>query len=134
MDQEAYSEHQKQCKLRRALIRAYPTILSNPDVWCRCVNTSQFDQSVSLATSARLNNKPTRHRNLDFELLTGLKHDDVLLIRTARNRDLKPVIYLRYVEREDITLRKIAIVSIRKGSIEIKLPGPGARVKFREKG
>lgn len=134
MDQEAYSEHQKQCKLRRALIRAYPTILSNPDVWCRCVNTSQFDQSVSLATSARLNNKPRRHHNLDFELLTSLKHDDALLIRTARNRDLKPVIYVRYVEREDITLRKIAIVSIRKDSIEIKLPGPGARVKFREKG
>src|SRR5580700_9401871 len=36
MDQEAYVEYMKQCKLRRALIRAYPTILSNPDVWCRC--------------------------------------------------------------------------------------------------
>jgi len=134
MDQEAYSEYQKQCELRRALIRAYPAILSNPDIWCRCMNASQFGESVSLATSARLNNKPPRHHNLDFELLTSLKCDDVLLTRTARNRDLKPVIYVRYVEREDIALRKVAIVSIRKGLIEIKLPGPGARVKFRESG
>jgi len=133
MDQEAYLEHQKQCKLRRALIRAYPAILSFPDVWCRCMNVSDFDNSVSLATSARLNNKPTRHHNLDFELLTRLKHDDVLLTRTARNRDLKPVIYKRYVEREDITLRKVAIVSIRKDSVEIKLPSQDARVKFRER-
>ena len=98
------------------------------------MNAGQFDKSVSLATSARLNNKPTRHHNLDFELLTSLKCDDVLLTRTARNRNLKPVVYERYVEREDITLRKVAIVSIRKDSVEIKLPGPGARVKFRENG
>jgi hypothetical protein len=131
-DQEAYSEHQKQCKLRRALIRAYPTIVSNPDIWCRCVNASQFDMSVSLAIAARLSNKRTKNHNLDYELLTNLKRDDVLLTRTARNRDLKPVIYERDVEREDITMRKVAIVSIRKDSFEIKLPGPGARVKFRE--
>jgi hypothetical protein len=134
MDQDAYSEHQQQSKLRRALIRAYPAILSDPDIWCLCVNASEFDMSVSLAISARLRSKRTRGHNFDFELLTSLKHDDVLLTRTARNRVLKSVIYERFVECQDITIRKVAIVSIRKDSIEIKLPGPGARVKFREKG
>jgi hypothetical protein len=133
MDQDAFSKHQRQCKLRRALIRSYPAILSNPNVWCRCVSMSEFDESISLAKSAQLTQKRIRHYNLDFELLTSLERDDVLLARTARNRNLKPVIYERYFERVDITMRKVAIVSVRKESVEIKLPGPGARVKDSEK-
>ena len=133
MDQDAFSKHQRQCKLRRALIRSYPAILSNPDVWSRCVNVSEFDESISLATSAHLTQKPIRHRNLDFELLTSPDGYDVLLTRTARNRNLKPVIYERSIELPDITMRKVAIVSVRKQSVEIKLPGPGARVKDSEK-
>ncbi len=94
---------------------------------------SEFDESISLATSAHLTQKPIRHCNLDFELLTSPERDDVLLARTARNRNLKPVIYERDIERADITMRKVAIVSVRKESVEIKLPGPGARVKDSEK-
>ena len=133
VEQEAFSEHQRQCKLRRALIRSYPAILSCPDVWCRCVSASDFEESVSLATSAHLTQKSVRHFNLDFELLTNSQRDDVLLARIARNRSLKPVIYERWIEPEDITMRKVAIVSVRKESVEIKLPGPDARVKDSEK-
>jgi hypothetical protein len=130
MDQARFSDHQRQCNLRRALIRAYPATLSNPDVWSRCVRMSDFDESICLARSARLTNRPARHRNLDFELLTKKSAHDVLMTRASPK--LKPVFYERYFERKDITMRKVAIVSIRKGSVEIKLPGPDARVKFRE--
>ncbi len=96
---------------------------------------SEFDESISLATSAHLTQKPIRQCNLDFELLTSLEGDDVLLARTARNRNLKPVIYERHIERMDITMRKVAIVSVRKESVKIKLPGPNDRVQeFRESG
>ena len=133
MDRTGFSDHQRQCNLRRALIRAYPQILSCPDVWCRCVSASDFEESVSLATSAHLTQKSVRHYNLDFELLTNLERDDVLLARIARNRSLKPVIYERWIERADITMRKVAIVSVRKESVEIKLPGPDAGIKDSEK-
>ena len=94
------------------------------------MSTSEFDESISLARSARLTHKPARHRNLDFELLTKITAHDVLMTRASPK--LKPVIYERYIERADITMRKVAIVSVRKESVEIKLPGPGARIKFRE--
>ena len=129
MDQEAYSEHQKQCILRRALIKAYPAILLNPEIWCRCMEASRLDESVSLATSARLNNKSKKRCDLDFELHTSADSVDVRRRRTARNRELEPVIYKRGYERGDIALRKVAIVSIRKHLVEIKLPGPNARVE-----
>jgi hypothetical protein len=131
MDRTRFGAHQEQCNLRRALIRACPQILSNPEVWSRCVSTNGFDASIRLARSARLTNKPARHRNLDFELLTKTKAHDVLMTRAFRK--LKSVIYERRFERQDITMRKVAIVSIRKGSVEIKLPRPDARVKFRER-
>ena len=88
MEQIAFLEHQNSCNLRRAVIKAFPAILSNPKVWCRCISATEFDKAVSLARSARLTYKPGRHCNFDFELLTSLERDDVWLARFARNREL----------------------------------------------
>ena len=126
LDEEAYSQHQKHCKLQRAVIRAFPEILTQPEVWCRCMEASQLDEAVSLAASASLNHKPKKNRDLDFELVTSLEHGkDVHLTRTARKKDLKPVMYMT-CDRDDISLRKVAIVRIRNHSVLIKRPGRGA--------
>jgi len=95
------------------------------------MEASQLEESVSLATSARSNNLPTRHLDLDFELLTSRSEHgvDVHLRRTARNAGLKPVIYKRSFESRDSALRKAAIVSIRNHSVEIKRPNRNAHAK-----
>ena len=131
IDLEAFSEHQRQCRLRRALIQAYPAILSNPAVWCRCINfsTSQFDESVSLAACVRSLVNYSKLPDIDFELLTNPCGDDVRLMRTGK--DLKPRFYNRsHYEEEDVTAKKVAVVSIRNDSSQIRLLESDARVQF----
>jgi len=59
---------------------------------------------------------------------------DVCLARTAQKGTLEPIIYEMFVERLDIIIREVAIVSIRNESVEIKPPGPDAPHKVLRTG
>ena len=124
VDREAFLQYQQQCQLWRALIRAYPSILSNPDVWCQCVSfgLSEMDDAVDLAVSSRGTERVPLFRSIDFELLTNFMGSNVDFLRAAKHQ-LTPQVYQQVFEQEDITRSKVAVVSIRNGMVRVKVLG-----------
>src|SRR5271168_3409618 len=96
-----------------------PGILSKPSIWFTCVN----DKGFGLGSSWGMN-LVTSSYDTEIELLTNVCGDDVFFVRSGSH--LKQVIYRRETERQDITRKKVAILSIGKDTAEIKLPGPNA--------
>ena len=64
--------------------------------------------------------------DIEIELLTNERGDDVFFVRSGSH--LKPVIYRRETERQDITRKKVAILRIGKDEVGIKFPGPNVAV------
>jgi len=94
-----------------------PGILSKPSIWFTCVNDKRFGLGSSWGM-----NLVTSSYDTEIELLTNVCGDDVFFVRSGSH--LKQVIYRRETERQDITRKKVAILSIGKDTAEIKLPGP----------